>query len=152
MVIDIAPAATGTGYCVTAHTEVGDCHDYFATQAEAIEFAQAFYGGELVDIKPVPATTQDAINHYGTTAEGCTCPDHGNRQGGSYYDAKTQSRVCKHLLAVRSGSLTPAQLKHQYRTSALDCTCPDRSFALLADDNTPCQHMRDFRAAMKVGA
>lgn len=33
-----------------------------------------------------------------------------------------------------------------YKATAKDCNCADRSFALLADDNTPCRHMQHVRA------
>lgn len=48
MQIDIRPHLTG--YCVTAHLESGDAHDFFKTQAEAIAFAQDFYGGHIMEM------------------------------------------------------------------------------------------------------
>lgn len=51
MTIDIQSAK---GYWwVIAHTPSGLAHDAFATQAEAVAFAQSFYGGQLVVMEAV---------------------------------------------------------------------------------------------------
>jgi hypothetical protein len=46
MIIDIQ-SAKGFWW-VIAHTPSGDAHDAFGTKAEAVAFAQSFYGGQLV--------------------------------------------------------------------------------------------------------
>lgn len=49
MTIDIKKGTDGKWY-VVAHLQSGDAHDAFDTQAEAVEFAQAFYGGKLAPV------------------------------------------------------------------------------------------------------
>lgn len=48
-----------------------------------------------VPVQFIPATTNEACDHYGATAYGCGCPDAEQRQGGSYLMADG-SRGCKH--------------------------------------------------------
>jgi len=96
MTIDIAPSPTTAGlWCVTAHTEAGDCHDFFSSKEEAVAFAQSFYGGQLVAVQAIPATTDERCDYYGATERGCGCPDAEQRDGGSYL-MEDGTRACKH--------------------------------------------------------
>lgn len=52
MTITIAPHPAG--YCVTAELPSGLAHDFFKTQAEAIDFATEFYGGTVETVPPSP--------------------------------------------------------------------------------------------------
>jgi len=51
---------------------------------------------------PNPQTTAEACAKYGTRAWTCSCPDYANR-GGSHFDERTHEKVCKHMLAIRTG-------------------------------------------------
>lgn len=106
MVIDIKPTPDGQ-WCVIAHTPSGDCHDFFATQQEAIDFSEKFYGGKLV--KAAPKTTAEKCLQYGASEHHCTCKDFQNR-GGSYVD-QYGTRHCKHTLHVFIHGLPEQQPK-----------------------------------------
>jgi hypothetical protein len=99
MQIDVMPTKNTQGWVVVAHTESGDCHDFFATKEAALDFALRFYGGRVVPIKRIPKTTEAKLRHYCTTRNSCQCQDRRNG-GGSYLDPRG-SRICKHIHAVR---------------------------------------------------
>jgi len=95
MTITIRPAKEGQGFWIVADMSMGLCHDWFATEAQAIDFALCFYG---VDLSPKPKavkpTTHAKTVEYGTTHTSCGCPDFQIR-GGSYSVAG--KKVCKHI-------------------------------------------------------
>ena len=103
--IDIKPTRDG-GWCVIAHTASGDCHDFFQTQAQALDFAQAFYGGKVKTVGQAPATTAEACLKYHTSEWACSCPDSVNR-GGSWLDFAGQP-ACKHMIHVQEHGIVIA--------------------------------------------
>lgn len=98
MQIDIQPAKYHSGWFVIAHCDFGDCHDFFQTNEEAVAFAIGFYGGTLVEVKPIPKTANQKCLEYGTTEDFCGCPDYTKR-GGSY--THKGERMCKHIAHMR---------------------------------------------------
>lgn len=110
--IDIKPGRDGRWY-VTADAGYGLMHDDFATQAEAISFAQDYYGGTVQTIggpkaskpacrRPKAYRTAHSLSlaKYKTTIKDCGCPDFTER-GGSCYDAIQRDRCCYHMLTLR---------------------------------------------------
>lgn len=55
--------------------------------------------------KTIPATSDKACTHYGATTKGCSCPDHVNREGGSYTCPHRGNRICKHIYRKRMQSV-----------------------------------------------
>lgn len=108
MIIDIKPTRDG-GWCVIAHTTSGDCHDFFTTQAQALDFAQSFYGGKVKTAGQAPATDAEACLKYHTSEHSCACPDFVNR-GGSYFD-EFGTPACKHILHVQAHGMAPAAIR-----------------------------------------
>jgi hypothetical protein len=97
MIIDVKPSGKPEApWVVIAHTESGDCYDYYQTQEKALEFALAFYGGTVVAIAPV---TSESCQKYNSSWHSCNCPDFAIR-GGSYRDENGQ-KACKHMLKKR---------------------------------------------------
>jgi hypothetical protein len=103
MKVTIRPAKEGNGFWLVADLAMGLCHDWFQTEAQAIDFALCFYG---VDLSPKPKavkpTTHAKVVEYGTTTNTCGCPDYQIR-GGSYTVAGR--KVCKHIQAVLDTAL-----------------------------------------------
>jgi len=106
MLIDVKPAKDGT-FCVVAHTTSGQAHDFFTTQAEALKFAQEFYGQIKIRVPgQAPETTPEACLKYHTSEWACSCPDEVNR-GGSWLDFAGQP-ACKHMIHVQQHGIAPA--------------------------------------------
>lgn len=115
MLIDIKKAADGT-WAVVAQTASGDCHDLFPTQAQALDFAQTFYGGKVKTAGQAPATTAEACLKYHASEHNCTCPDFAVR-GGSYFD-EFGIASCKHILHIQQHGLNIRPIEKQIQPTA----------------------------------
>lgn len=51
--------------------------------------------------RQIPSTDRESCKRYGATATRCSCPDRAKRAGGSYADANTGERFCKHMHHMR---------------------------------------------------
>lgn len=97
MIIDIKQAADGS-FCVVAHLTSGQAHDFFKTQAEALKFAQDFYGGKTKAVGHAPQTTNARARYYQATENRCKCKDAA--RGGSWLDLNG-NRSCKHSIHIQ---------------------------------------------------
>lgn len=97
MLIDIKKADDGS-WAVIAHATYGDCHDFFETQQEAVDFAISFYGGTLKVVGYAPQTTHSRARYYQATEIRCKCKDAA--RGGSWLDLNG-NRSCKHSIHIQ---------------------------------------------------
>lgn len=79
--------------CVDGFKPVTGYVDVLRPDAQAIE--------RRLSVQRIPATTASSVMKYRTTTHSCQCPDHQNREGGSYL-SESGERICKHIAHVRA--------------------------------------------------